>query len=194
MNKQLTFPWKRFVTAFQIKRYYSEMRMPDCDALNCNANNQMEFYLTPFIEKTMIEDAYKARKHIGISGEFQAEIIKGFSPLIASFNTHYGYSLDKKEPMKNKIYMFIRGILPDSIWNYRINRIVKKNYKKNNNKAFFERVKMKCGFLREATQFAENLFPEINFDYLRMDYAMMPNSSYICVVFYMLKDRIISEG
>lgn len=190
MRKGLNFRWGSFLTPFQIRRYYCEMRMPDCDALNCNADNQLEFYLTPFIERSMIEDAYKSRNHIGVSGEYQAEMIRKLDPLIASFNSHYGYSFDRREPFKRKIYMIIRGIIPDSIWNYRNCMIAKNDLNENNNKLFFERVRSKSKFLRDATEYAEKLFPEINFEYLRTDYAMMPNSSYISIVFYMLKDRI----
>lgn len=190
MKKMLPIQWGKWISAFQIKRYYSEMRMPDCDALNCNANNQMEFYLTPFIERIMVMDAYKARHFIGSSGEFQAEMIKNLNPLIASFNSHYGYSFDKREPLKHKTYMLIRGLLPDCLWNYRIDRVVSKGFSTNRDKKFFDRVKEKCPFLEQAALYTEKLFPEINFDYLRTDYAMMPNSSYVSVVFYMLRDRI----
>lgn len=190
MDQLLPFRWKKWITAFQIRRYYSEMRMPDCDALNCNANNQMVFYLTPFIERNMTEDAYRARNYIGMSGEFQASMIKEINPVIAAFNSHYGFPFDRKEPLKYKIYMLVRGILPDSIWNFRINRIVSSGYQTNRNRQFFERVREKCPFLEQATDYTEKLFPEIDFNYLRTDYAMMPNSSYISVVFYMLRDRI----
>lgn len=189
MDKLLSFRWGKWISAFQIRRYYSEMRMPDCNGLNCNANNQVEFYLTPFIEKSTIENAYKARKY-SKTGELQAEMITKLSPQIASFNSHYGFPFDQKEPVKYRIYSFIRGILPDSIWNFRINRVVQKGFSSNSNKKFFEKVMGKCSFLEEAAMYTEKLFPEINFDYLRTDYAMMPNSSYVSVVFYMLKDRI----
>ena len=193
MNFYLPFSWKKSISALKIKRYYSEMRMPDCDALNCNANNQMEFYLTPFIEKTMIEDAYKSRKYFGISGVFQAEMINRLSSIVASFNSHYGFPFNKKEPFRHKAYMLVRDVLPDSLWNLRVNKVVVKNFKNNNNKKFFERVEEKCPFLHEASLLTESLFPEINFDYLRTDYAMMPNSSYISIVFYMLRNRIALE-
>ena len=189
MKKYLPIKWGKWISAFQIRRYYSEMRMPDCDALNCNAHNQMEFYLTPFIEKKMIQDAYKARRFCK-SGEFQAAMIAKLSPQIASYPSHYGFPFDKKEPLSYKAYTFARGVLPDRIWNYRTNRIVFKGFSSNNNKAYFEKVKEKSDFLSDASKYVEELFPEINFDYLRTDYAMMPNSSYISVVFYMLKDRI----
>ncbi len=193
MKDRLSFRWGHFVTPFQIKRYYCEMRMPDCNALNCNANNQMVFYLTPFIEKTTITDAYKARRYTGFSGDFQADMIRELDSQLASFISHYGYPFDKKEPIKRKIYTLIRGLLPDCIWNYRNERKAKNSVQSNTNKLFFERVKEKCTFLHEASKYTETLFPELNFDYLRTDYAMMPNSSYISVVFYMLKDRIDHE-
>lgn len=194
MNKYSSFEWKDFATPFQIKRYYSEMRMPYCDSLNCNAHNQMEFYLTPFIERSMIEDAYKARAFTGLSGEFQAAMITKLNPTVASFKSHYGFPFSKKEPIKYKSYMLLRDLLPDSIWNCRINRIVKKNMNNNENRLYFERVREKCEFLKAATEYTEKLFPEINFDYLRADYAMMPNSSYVSVVFYMLRDKLSTKG
>ena len=193
MNDMLPDKCGKWVTNFCIKRYYSEMRMPDCDALNCNANNQVEFYLTPFIERKMILDAYKSRRFIGISGEFQSELINKCDPIVASFNSHYGFSFNRKEPLKYKTYMLVRGILPDNLWNLRIDRMVSKGFSENTNKDYFERVESKCDFLKKAAQYTEKMFPEINFDYLRTDYAMMPNSSYISVVLYMLRDLITEK-
>ena len=166
------------------------MRMPDCNALNCNAHNQMEFYLTPFIDRSMIADAYRGRKYVGVSGQYQADIIHELSPFVASFDSHYGYAFDKKEPFKRPIYMLVRGILPDFIWNARIRLLTRKTRNTNGNLKYFNRVREKSKFLDAAASYAESLFPEINFDNLRLDYAMMPNSTYISVVLYMLRDKI----
>lgn len=193
IDKYLPIHWGKVISNFDTRRYYSERRMPDCDALNCNAHNQMEFYLTPFIEKRIIEDAYKGKKHIGISGQYQADIINELNPLIASFSSHYGYSFDRREPLKHSIYMIIRGLLPDSLWNLRCKRITRKTKGNNANLKYFTRVREKSGFLDEAAKYTEKLFPEINFENLRLDYAMMPNSSYISITLYMLRKKIVEE-
>lgn len=190
MNALLPFKWGHFVSNFKTRRYYSEMRMPDCDALNCNAHNQVEFYLTPFIEQDMIVDAYKGRKMIGLSGQYQADIICKLDVETASFDSHYGYTFNQKEPLRHTAYMLVRGLMPDSIWNARISRSYKK-HSTNNNLKYFNRVREKCAYLDEAAEYLEMMFPEINMDRLRMDYAMMPNSSYIAVVMYELRDKIV---
>lgn len=190
MDRLLPIKWGKVVSNFDTRRYYSEMRMPDCDALNCNAHNQMEFYLTPFIDRSMIADAYRGREYVGVSGQYQADIIHELSPLVASFDSHYGYAFDKKEPFKRTIYMLVRGILPDFIWNARIRLLTRKTRNTNGNLKYFNRVREKSKFLDAAASYAESLFPEINFDNLRLDYAMMPNSTYISVVLYMLRDKI----
>lgn len=177
------------VSNSNIRRYYSELRMPDCDALNCNAHNQIGFYLTPFIEKNLIQEAYKAIPYIGASGEYQAEMIRQADKLLAGFVSHYGFNF-LYEPLKYKIYALVKGYLPDKLWNMRIKylRIYGKAFTRD--LQYFNRVKEKCYYLQQASEFIELLFPEINFGELRRDYAMMPNSTYISTLFYQFRERI----
>lgn len=190
MSKELGFKWKDKVSNFKMRRYYSELRLPDCDALNCNAHNQISFYLTPFIERELVEKAYYGYKYIGISGEYQSEIMRITDYELADFPSHYGFSFSKREPFKYKLYMLIRGLLPDSIWNMRI-KLLYGNYKeKDKNQIYFDKVLNKCDYLKRASEFTESLFPEINFNILRRDYAMMPNSSYLSILFYEFKDKL----
>jgi hypothetical protein len=190
MEKELGFPWRKWISNFNMRRYYSELRMPDCDALNCNAHNQLQFYLTPFIERSLIEKAYRGYKYIGISGEYQAEIIRQLDSELASFPSHYGFNFSSREPIKYKFYMAVRGLLPDKIWNARVKYVTRRQGEKNRNLIYFKDVANKCNYLKRAADFTERLFPELNFDLLRKDYAMMPNSSYISVLLYEFRERL----
>lgn len=190
MEKELGFPWRKWVSNFLMRRYYSELRMPESDALNCNAHNQLAFYLTPFIERTLVEKAYKGYKYIGISGEYQTEMLRQMDESLAQFQSHYGFSFDRREPLKYKVYMLVRGLLPDFVWNIRVRLITRREGLKNRNYRYFNEVVNRCEYFKKATQFTEALFPEINFNVLRSDYAMMPNSSYISVLLYELRDKL----
>ncbi len=189
MERELGFSWRRWIPNLHMRRYYSELRMPDCDALNCNAHNQISFYLTPFIERKLMEQAYYGARYIGISGEYQAEIIRQMDAELAAFPSHYGFNFMRHEPLKYKAYMFIRGWLPDVIWNARV-KFVTKRRKEARALKYFHAVAAKCEYLRNAASFAESLFPEIGFDELRKDYAMMPNTSYISVLLYEFRNHL----
>lgn len=190
MTDELGFSWRGMVSNYKMRRYYSDLRMPDCDALNCNAHNQLEFYLTPFIEQSLIKEAYKGYKYIGLSGEYQSEIIRQLDSELSTYKSHYGFTFSAKEPLKYKIYMLIRGLLPDRLWNARVNIINKKKGNENNNLMYFQSVVEKCNYLKNASIFAERILPEINFDILRCDYAMMPNSTYVSILLYEFRDKL----
>lgn len=189
MERHLDINLSRRVSNINIRRYYSELRMPECDALNCNAHNQLGFYLTPFIEKNLIQGAYKGIPYIGYSGEYQAEMIRQADELLVNFTSHYGFSF-ANEPLKYKLYALIRGYFPDKLWNIRTRYLRFQGKTFVRDLQYFNRVKEKCSYLQQAAEFIELLFPEINFDELRRDYAMMPNSTYISVLFYHFKERI----
>lgn len=187
ISKELGFSWKGITNKFDMRRFYSEVVMPDCDALNCNAHNQMLFYLTPFIEWDMVQDAYRAREAIGQCGELQAGIMCELSPRVASYPSHYGFRFSDEPPMKYRVYMFIRGWLPDILWNARTRHIMKTNDKE---KRYYESTESKSEYLKSAMQMLRKRFPEICFDELLKDYAMMPNAAYTAVLLYEFRNRI----
>ena len=187
IETELGIRWNKYIRNFDMRRFYSEVVMPDCDALNCNAHNQILYYLTPFIEWDMIRDAYKSRKALGSFGELQAKMMYDFNAKIAEYPSHYGFRFSEKPPIKYKLYTLVRGFAPDAILNYHSKKVIDKT---GEGKAYFEKTKNKCAYLKNATDFIEALFPEINFDQLRKDYAMMPNSVYVSVMLYEMRDKI----
>lgn len=179
--------WKNCAANFTMRRFYSEIVLPDCNALNCNAHNQMLFYVTPFIEWDVMHDAYKARKALGKCGELQAGIMRVLNERVASFPSHYGFPLNQTPPLRYRAYVFVKGWLPDFIWNARTRRALKTL---NRDLEYFGRTAEKCKYLQAADAYLRTLFPEVNFDLLRKDYAMMPNSAYVAVLLYTFRDRI----
>ena len=190
IEKELGIKWSGRVSNFDARRYYSEIVMPDCDALNCNAHNQISFYLTPFIEWDMIQDAYKSRDALGVCGELEAAIMNYLNPTIAGFPSHYGFAFTDRPKFTYKIKRIIRGLIPNSIETKRIALFARKNIGQLD---YFNSVISKSDYLRKATEYEEQLFPEIDFQVLRHDYTMMPNSTYMSLVFYEFRDRIVEN-
>ncbi len=187
----LGHPWGKRIPNFETRRFYSEIYLPNSDALNCNAHNQLEFFVTPFMERQFVEAAYAGRAHIGIGGEYQAEMIRQIDSQIASFPLHYGFSISGHEPLQRKLYELIRGYVPDRIWNFRTARIMRREGDSNSYVQYFRRTYEKCRYLKSAADNVERLFPEINFKNLRKDNAMMPNSSFISILLYEFRDKIV---
>lgn len=96
-----------------LRRYYSEVRMPDCDAVNNDANNQLSFFHTPFMDSVLVSEAMSATPYIGCNGNYQAGLIRRIDPGLAAFPTHYGHSLDKI-PLRVNLHSWVKCHMPES--------------------------------------------------------------------------------
>lgn len=118
LGKRLNADVHRKMTFFETRRYYSEVRMPDCDAINHNAQNQIAFYLTPFTESMVFTEAIKATPYIGSHGKYQAELIRSLDSSLASVQSHYGFPFDRI-PISYSALSFVKGYIPYKIRNLR---------------------------------------------------------------------------
>ncbi|MCD4832134.1 MAG: hypothetical protein K8R02_10100 [Anaerohalosphaeraceae bacterium] len=112
-----------------LRRYYSEVRMPDCDANNCDAQNQIAFYHMPFIQPDIIWEGINATRYIGLGGSYQGALIHKLSPILASFTSHYGYSFGNKLPWKESLRCRMKELLPLYVLNQRAKGILLKKKK-----------------------------------------------------------------
>lgn len=106
-----------------LRRYYSEVRMPDCDANNSDAQNTVSFYLMPFIQPAVTWAGIDATPYIGVGGSYQGALITRISPSLASFPSHYGYSFDRKIPAKISLKYRARETIPMSFFYSRSRRL-----------------------------------------------------------------------
>lgn len=107
------------------RRYYSEVRMPDCDANNCDAQNQMAFYHMPFVQPKIIWEGIDATPYIGLAGTYQGALIRELAPKIARLPSHYGYQLDGEMPKKERMISHLRELIPDGVLVGRMKRRLK---------------------------------------------------------------------
>lgn len=106
------------VNQVDIKRYYAEIRMPECDGINANAHNQVSFYLVPYIEWRIVNEAYAAIPFIGVTGDFQAAMIRLAAKKLAAVKSRYGFPFSGI-PLKHRLIASLKGYTPPSLWKAR---------------------------------------------------------------------------
>ncbi len=111
--RRVDFLWRR--------RYYSEVRMPDCDANNNDAHNQLSFFHTPFMDARVVIEGLRATPYIGATGVYQAALINLINPSLASLPSHYGYQFSKV-PRGDILLAWVKGQVPDK-WLYYRNKM-----------------------------------------------------------------------
>ena len=160
-----------------IRRYYSEIRMPECDGINNNAHNQLVFYLTPFIENSIIQEAYKVAPFIGLTGRFEAGLIKKADSALASVRSRYGFAFSNI-PFTHTLYGFLKSTIPPIFWVKRNNYRIKK--KSLGIKYYYDYVKWidENSVGREIDQAFKSYCPGY-----RLEYATRDNAHRATIVF-----------
>ena len=98
--------------------YYGRIRMPECAGNVNNAYNQVSFFLTPFIEYSIIQEALNAISHIGCNGNYQAWMIRHAAPDLAEVRSHYGFSFSRI-PMQYILKSKLKSMIPLPLLNHR---------------------------------------------------------------------------
>lgn len=165
------------VDQFFVRRYYSEVRMPECDAVNSNAHNQVAYYLMPFIEWEIIRAGYRALPHIGFSGKFQARLIASFDAQLAETPSHYGFPL-LHEPLSWQVKAIIKGSIPDALWNRRLAKQMHSS-RAGNRRVSFIRELDRNPMLKESVNLLRGICSGMDIDAGLLDYAQGPNVLFI---------------
>lgn len=151
-----------------MRRYYGEIRAPDCDANINNAHNQLAFYFVPFQESAIIRAAYAATPYIGLSGKFEAAMLTRLDPEIAGMDSHYGFPLNR-EPLTHVIYSALRGYLPDWVWLARETFLIRYRGLRMNALADYLQLRKRSETIREIEMICQALIPAVRWDILMRD-------------------------
>ncbi len=178
MEARLGLDLKGRVGLPEVRRYYSELRMPDCDGSNHNAHNQLAFFLTPFIEPKVIEVGYLATPHLGVSGRFQSALLQRVDPAVASVESHYGFPLSR-EPWKYKFKCAVKGYLPDSLEMGRKRMLVSKKGLGMQNLKMYKALLSCSQSLQSIDQALHDVFPEIDWHMCMRDYAQSATAIFL---------------
>jgi len=119
-----------YITHQQTRRYFGELFSVYSAAVRMNIDSQIAFSLSPFIDAGPRLASYRALPHLGLDGRFEAAMISRMSPQLASIPSNYGYSFDRRPPVKQQAKCLARGAIP-----YRVQNFVQEN-RKNKNHAY----------------------------------------------------------
>ncbi len=100
-----------------VKRYYNEIYNPSNRTVRNNIENQLAFFLSPYTEFHLARQAYGIIPYLGLSSEFEGEMIKQLHPIIAAIMTDYGFDLNKGEPLISKLVTIEKDLLPKPVFN-----------------------------------------------------------------------------
>jgi hypothetical protein len=153
------------VDYYYITRYFAEIKMPDSKSIYGNAQNQLAFYITPFMDRMVVQSAYQAIPYMGTSGNYEAEIIRRIAPDLASILSNYGYPLDC-EPLFVRLRHFIKCHIPDRINNQRY--MFQRNFCNFGLRNFqsYEGYKKSSSYMSKIDELLRSLFPEVNWSEL----------------------------
>jgi hypothetical protein len=171
------------------KRYYSEIRMPQCDGANNNAHNQIAHYLTPFIEWRTIREGYRAVPHLGRSGHFQAALIARADPETAGAPSHYGFALTH-EPARHRLKSWLKCTLPDAFWVARRDHQIDRGSFGAGNLERYRTMRLRQPPLRQAEEAFRSFVPQYSWEEAQRDYAQGPTSVFLATWLMTYADKL----
>jgi hypothetical protein len=106
---------------FDLKRIQNEIFISSFRGARTSAENKISFFLSPFADYQISRDAYCIIDSLKSSNNFEIELIRMISPELASYDTCYGYKLNRKEPLRKILIhtMFENAMHPYINWRIR---------------------------------------------------------------------------
>ncbi len=178
-EKNLKAKLRGRVDMLVIRRYYSEIMMPEGQGHVLDAYNTVSACVAPFLEKCILNQAYKGLPYLGNYGEYEAAIIKSLDSELARHMSSYGYPFDYI-PLKNRVKNYIRARVPGSVWTW-FSEYIRGKSKTMSNITYFHGILDRCNWLEEAYARLKSNFPEIGFSDAMKGSSVMANISYIAL-------------
>ena len=116
---------KKRITLGDLKRINNEVFTSSFRGARTSAENKLSFFLSPFADFHVSTSAYEIIPFLDCTNNFEIDLIKIISPVLASFQTNYGYSLKEGEPFRKYfVKTLFENFLPAST-NWHIKEIIK---------------------------------------------------------------------
>lgn len=100
----------------ELRRFYTDFWVMAGPGIRCSAENQLSFFIMPFMEYEVIKSSETIIPHLGLHGEFQSKMIAALNPLAAGIKSNYGYSFSEIK-FTQKVYWYLRMLLGLSMKN-----------------------------------------------------------------------------
>lgn len=165
------------IDMLSVRRYYSEIFMPEGQGHVVDAYNTISFCLAPFLEPQIISEAYKGMAYLGNHGEYEGSIIKYLDAELASCESSYGYPFDHV-PLLQRIKQMARARISRAIWEGLSKTI---EPRKSSELDYLEKVCEKSQMLKHAINVIKEMFHDINLSYVLCGSSMPANISYLAL-------------
>lgn len=146
----------KFASWLFARRFFDHYRIPHALSNVVNANNQMKFYLAPFVERELIDGAAVDNAVQDFCGKYEGMIINRFNSQLASVISSKGYALNSI-PLKYRIKWGIRSLYPSFVWSIREKCI----HSPHNS---FSKMLAKSVYLQDALNCICRIFPHWHID------------------------------
>lgn len=173
-----------------IRRFYSEINMPDGDAINNNAHNKFYYFLTPFIEPEVLKYGYKILPYLGNSTFFEGEMIYRLNKPLASIKSHYGVSGTNKIDFKARLKYYIYANAPEFANRIKFNIHKKKILRANEENLLLKHFENHAPETIKAWNLLKNKFPDIDYNLLEKDYYAQATALRLAENLYYFKNKI----
>lgn len=164
---------KKHLSHIDIKRYYAEMWVPSGPGIRNSIENQISYFLSPFMEYDIIINGYKIIRHLGIYDKFQANMIINIDPNLAKIESNDGNF--SKRPYKKLLSIYLVNLFGSKTISYL------KYLKHCLNRIESHRIsKLKdIGYIKQIIQIVEDL--ELDIDINKLSYFETPFSRIIAL-------------
>lgn len=153
-----------------VKKYYNEVLNGDRLGARNNMENKLYWFLSPYTEAKVSEQAYGMCQFIGkYNFTFQAEMLIRINHRMAELTTDYGFTPANGLSSKIKVQEMAKLIIP---WEF-FYRTKIKNLHKPGSYDLFNKLN-KYGFIRKYLDVIESVFPEVDFQHLNVRPDVMP--------------------
>ena len=101
-----------------IKQYMNYIYIPANRGLRGGYENRLSFFLYPFADPDVSDAAINAVKFLGLSMDYEAELIKRIAPDLMKVTTSYNFRFSDGEPLSRVIpHTILKNYLPDKLSN-----------------------------------------------------------------------------
>ena len=99
------------ISRFYIKRFNNEVYNPANRVIRNNVENQLYFFLSPFTDFIVSQNAYEAFSQLGTHHKFQKEMILRLAPEVANIPLDYGYNICANVPFRYRMITPVKAFL-----------------------------------------------------------------------------------
>tara|TARA_R110002050_G_scaffold13971_2_gene44457 strand:+ start:1732 stop:3507 length:1776 start_codon:yes stop_codon:yes gene_type:complete len=168
-----------------VKKYYNEILNGDRLGARNNMENKLYWFLSPYTEAKVSEQAYGMCQFIGnYNFTFQAEMLARVNERMGKVPTDYGFTPTVGLTSKMKVQEMTKLLIP---WELFYHTKIK-NLHKPGSYDLFNKLN-KYGFIREYLDVIESIFPEVNFEHLNVRPDLMPIAVNLgCFIYELTKE------